>query len=125
MDTDEVHVTGLRHILRRRRGRLASLYDEAQEEANHLRALFDDQCLIAELVKENRMRKGADGASPPMIDDFHDAIEIAFGDAAHVHRLTSLDKQRVSPLCSRGAIGNIRRQSPIWREDWTRMVAGA
>ena len=77
VDADEVHVPRSRRALGRD--------DEAEQKADHLRALLDDERLVAQLVEEDGVREGPDGTAPPVVDDLGDAVEVGFRDATDVH----------------------------------------
>jgi ribulose-phosphate 3-epimerase len=85
VNADEVNVAGTHGLFASLRHAAGSRRDEAQEKPDHVGPLLNDERLVAELVEEDWMRKGADGAAPPVVDDFDDPVEVAFRDAPHVH----------------------------------------
>jgi ribulose-phosphate 3-epimerase len=59
--------------------------NEAEQEPNHDAIFFGNQGMLAKFVKEDRVRKGTDRPSPPTVDDFHNMVEVSFGECARLH----------------------------------------
>jgi len=85
MNPYQMHISRAGRLGACRLGSLETWRGETEQKTDHVGPLFDDQSLVAELVIENRVSKRADGAAPPVIDDFHDAVEVALRDVPHVH----------------------------------------
>jgi hypothetical protein len=95
VDANEMHISRTYRLMR----------DETEEKSDHLPFLFDDEGVLAKLVEKDGVRKGADGATPPAVNDFDDLIEVSFGDRARRHEWQTYSRLFAEPAQAQQATG--------------------